>query len=82
MMKLSVISVLLATLALGVNGIATQKQVLITYPNDTPEATLSEAKSSIEKAVSLHDDLISSKLTLFSEGGKVLHEFGKHPWPD
>ena len=82
MVKLSVLSVLLATLALGVKGIAPQKQVLITYPNDTPEVTLSEAKSSIEKAVSLHDDLTSSELTLFLEGGNILHEFGKHPGPD
>ena len=68
MMKLSVLSVLLATLALGVNGIASQKQVLITYPSDTPEVILSAAKSSIEKAVCLHDDLTSSELTLFLGG--------------
>jgi len=52
-MKLSMLSVLLAGLALGVNGLAPQKQVLITFPNDTPDSALSQAKTSIEEGVSL-----------------------------
>lgn len=51
-MKLTTLSVLFAGIALGVNGLAPQKQVLITYPNDTPDSALSQAKSSIEEAVS------------------------------
>ena len=51
-MKLFLLSVLLAGLAFAVNGLAPQKQVLITFPNDTPESALSNAKSSIEEAVS------------------------------
>jgi len=52
-MKLSLLSVLFAALALGANTLAPQKQVLITFPNDTPDSALSQAKTSIEEGVSL-----------------------------
>ena len=35
-------------------GAAPQRQVVVTYPKDTPDAVLTEAKSAIEKAVSIH----------------------------
>jgi len=52
-MKLCLLSVLFAGLALGANTLAPQKQVLITFPNDTPDSALSQAKTSIEEGVSL-----------------------------
>ncbi len=51
-MKVTALCFLFAGLALGVNGLVPQKQVLITYPNDTPDSALSQAKTSIEEAVS------------------------------
>ena len=51
-MKLSLLSVLFAGLALGANTLEPQKQVLITFPNDTPDSALSQAKTSIEEGVS------------------------------
>ena len=51
-MKLSTLPILFTVLSLGVNALAPQKQVLITFPNDTPDSALNEAKGSIEEAVS------------------------------
>lgn len=76
-MRLSNPTILLAVLALRVPGLAPQKQVLITYPSDTPESALHEAKSSIEGTVSLTVHLTSFQLTILAKGGKILHEFGK-----
>ena len=50
-MKLASISVLLVAAGLGVSGLAPQRQVLVTYPNDTPESTLDNAKDTIRAAV-------------------------------
>ncbi len=38
---------LLGAFATGVKGLAPQRQVLITYPSDTPQATLNEYRSAI-----------------------------------
>ena len=42
--------VLLGVIALGVNGIAPQRQVLITYPTDTPQSELDSYKEAIAAA--------------------------------
>ncbi|KAL8822677.1 MAG: hypothetical protein Q9191_006590 [Dirinaria sp. TL-2023a] len=47
-MKLSNLYAISAGLALGVTAASPQKQVLITYPTDTPESALIQAKNSIE----------------------------------
>ncbi|KAG7010176.1 hypothetical protein G7Y79_00001g004480 [Physcia stellaris] len=49
-MKLTILSLLLAASALGVTSLSPERQVLITYPSDTPASTISEAKSTIESA--------------------------------
>lgn len=66
-------------MALGVSGLAPQKQVLITYPNDTPQSDLSDFKNAIISAVRLGLLIIETKLTTMSQGGEVLHEFCKPP---
>lgn len=53
-MKLTILSLLLAASTLGVTSLSPERQVLITYPSDTPASTISEAKSTIESAVSPH----------------------------
>lgn len=50
--------------ALAVGAVTPQKQVLITYPADTPESALSQARTSIEGAVSISDYPVLSVLTL------------------
>ena len=37
----------LGAFATGVKGLAPQRQVLITYPSDTPQATLNDYRSAI-----------------------------------
>ena len=49
-MKLFISSALLAGVVLGSSP---QRQVLITYSNETPDATVAEAKGAIEAAVGL-----------------------------
>ena len=53
-MKLFVLPALLAASALGVGALSPERQVLVTYPSDTPDSTMNEAKNAIEAAVSLH----------------------------
>lgn len=50
-MKLTALSVLLATFASAVLGLAPQKAVVITYPQDTPEDVISQAKDAVMAAV-------------------------------
>lgn len=38
---------LIGALAISVRGLAPQRQVLITYPSDTPQATLNDYRSAI-----------------------------------
>lgn len=47
----------LGILAVGVSALAPQRQVLITYPNDTPQSDLDDYKSAITAAGGevLHD---------------------------
>ncbi|CAF9935166.1 MAG: hypothetical protein HETSPECPRED_009682 [Heterodermia speciosa] len=49
-MRLSVWPAILAASALGVGALSPERQVLITYPNDTPDSTMIEAKNVIEAA--------------------------------
>ena len=51
-MKLAAVSVLLVAVAVGAGGLAPQRQVLVTYPKDTPESTIDSAKDAIKAAVS------------------------------
>ena len=49
-MNLNWLLAFLGALAIGVNGLAPQRQVLITYPSDTPQATLNEYRNAIVAA--------------------------------
>ena len=46
-----------AVITVGVNGMAPQRQVLVTYPQEAPQSDLDEYKSSIQAAGGqiLHD---------------------------
>ena len=46
-MNLIWILALLGAFAISVKGLAPQRQVLITYPTDTPQVTLNEYRSAI-----------------------------------
>lgn len=52
-MKLSILSVLLAIFASAVLGLAPQKAVVVTYPSDTPEGVITQAKDAVRAAVCL-----------------------------
>ena len=56
-MKLSVLPAILVASALGVSALSPERQVLITYPNDTPDSTMNEAKNTIEAAVGFMPDV-------------------------
>ena len=49
-MRFAILSVLLTVAAVGVSGLAPQRQVLVTYPKDTPESTIDSAKDAIKTA--------------------------------
>lgn len=51
-MKLTSLFTSVAIAAVGVNGLAPDRQVVITYPNETPKHVLDDAKASIIAAVS------------------------------
>ena len=77
-MRLLAIFLVLLQLALSIAAVAPQRQVLITYPNDTPPSELADAKSAIEEAVGFVSRAMPAVLTLtVRQGGRVLHEFGK-----
>ena len=67
-MRVSNLYAVLAGLALAVGAVTPQKQVLITYPADTPESTLSQARTSIESAVSISHLPVLAVLTLSQPG--------------
>ena len=46
-MKLTQVILSAALVAVGVSGLAPERQVFITYPKDTPKATLDDARSNI-----------------------------------
>jgi len=50
-MKLNVFSILIAICAVAVLGLAPQKSVVVTYPQDTPDSVLTQAKDAIKAAV-------------------------------
>lgn len=50
-MKLTKFTLLFATFAGVVLGLAPQKAVVVTYPQDTPESVISEAKDAVIAAV-------------------------------
>jgi len=62
-MRLTTVSVLFAAVAVGVSGLAPQRQVLVTYPKDTPESTIDNAKESIRAAVGTMRNTERSSLT-------------------
>ena len=50
-MKIILLSVLLAFLAVAVSGSVLQKQVVVSYPKDTPDSIIAQAKDAITAAV-------------------------------
>lgn len=50
-MKLYLLILLLALLALGAFATAPQKAIIVTYPSDTPSSVMDEAMAEVEKAV-------------------------------
>lgn len=52
-MKLNILSIVLAIFASAVLGLAPQKAVVVTYPQDTPEDVISQAKDAVRAAVCL-----------------------------
>lgn len=51
-MRLDIFTLLIALLAIAVLAKAPQKPVIVSYPNDTPDSVLTEAKDAIRAAVS------------------------------
>jgi len=49
-MQLSQLCALVGAFAISVSGLAPQRQVLITYPSDTPQSDLNDYKSAIAAA--------------------------------
>ena len=80
-MKLATVSVLIAAVAIGVGGIAPERQVLVTYPKDTPESTLDSAKDAIRAAVSYAHDPYEYVLILSMKGGQITAEFSEFAPP-
>ena len=76
-MKLIIISLLLAAVTVGVSGLAPQRQVLVTYPKDTPESTIDSAKDAIRAAVRALCRTLKVLLTLISKGGQITAEFSE-----
>ncbi len=76
-MRLTVISFLFAAATVGVSGLAPQRQVLVTYPKDTPESTIDSAKDSIMAAVCSVRKTLRAILTLISKGGQITAEFSE-----
>ena len=72
------IILLLLSLAISTLAVVPERQVLITYPDDTPPAELHRAKSAIEEAVRSQDlgHVKVNLLTIF-QGGRILHDFGE-----
>jgi hypothetical protein len=55
-MKLQILFSLLGLLAITASSIATQKAVIVSYPNDTPDSVVNQAMDAVRKAVSLQDN--------------------------
>jgi hypothetical protein len=52
-MKFQLLLTLLGLLSVIASGIATQKAVIVSYPNDTPDSVVNQAMDAIREAVSL-----------------------------
>jgi hypothetical protein len=52
-MKFQLLLSLLGFLAITVSGIVTQKAVIVSYPNDTPDSVVNQAMDAIREAVGL-----------------------------
>ena len=76
-MRVAIISVLLAAAAVGANGLAPQRQVLVTYPKDTPESTIDNAKDAIKIAVCTLCSMGELMLKEPFQGGQITAEFSK-----
>jgi hypothetical protein len=50
-MKLQLLLYLLGLLAVTASGLATQKAVIISYPNETPDSVISQAMDAVREAV-------------------------------
>lgn len=50
-MRLEAVFLALLQFALAITAVAPQRQVLVTYPEDTPPSELAHARSAIEEAV-------------------------------
>jgi hypothetical protein len=73
----------LIVLILGLFQIAmavqVQKSIVVSYPDNTPDSVLNEAKKAITDAVSVISNPVSRKhiLTTSLQGGWITHEFSK-----
>jgi hypothetical protein len=54
-MKLPLLLSLLGLLAAIASGIATQRAVIVSYPNDTPDSVVNQAMDAVREAVSLRN---------------------------
>ena len=52
-MRTAIFTLLFALLAIAVLAKAAQKPVIVSYPNDTPDSVLIEAKDTVRAAVSV-----------------------------
>jgi hypothetical protein len=50
-MKLQLLLSLLGLLAITASGLATQKAVIVSYPNETPDSVISRAMDAVREAV-------------------------------
>ena len=55
-MKFQLLLSLLGLLAVTVSGIATQKAVIVSYPNDTPDSVVNQAMDAVRESVSLQNN--------------------------
>lgn len=55
-MKLQLLLSLLGLLAVTASGIATQKAVIVSYPNDTPDSVVNQAMDTVREAVGLQNN--------------------------
>jgi hypothetical protein len=55
-MKFQLLLSLLGLLAVTASGIATQKAVIVSYPNDTPDSVVNQAMDAVREAVSLQNN--------------------------
>ena len=61
-MKLQLLIALVGLFAVTVSGLATQKAVIVSYPNETPDSVVSQAIDAIREAVSRETEWIACVL--------------------